>query len=263
MKKSYSLASDLLVLATKTYKNGDIKGAAKLFAHACSCKDLPVFVNQALATEGDKGLTMPIIKRRVIASVEAAFQDTAGPIPPEELRRILSTLKSGAVHASADDGGFVATTGESEDAEDFDEELDACLSSMDNEDSDDFSLDADDEDATEEEMDNLCPDCDSDPCECEHETEGTMEEELSTNYNTGPLFESVKNSLVSLKVRSNDWEVKRFMPVLLKFFPDLALEGDMDSDIGFFVNKILNRLHKIDVRTLNKLDVALKPLREA
>jgi hypothetical protein len=255
MRRDYSLSSDLLVLATKAFKNGDIKGSAKLFAHACLSKDLPVFVNQALETAGDKGLTLPMVSRRVLASVEAAFQEAQGPLSPDELRIILGKIKQSA-HACNDCGcedGFKVTTGDEEDSEDFDEET---IASMDN--ANEFSLDTDGDDTDEQQEQE---DADEEEWESEHEVEGTQEEELSSSVQQD-LVESVKNSLVALKVRSNDWEVKKFMPVLMKFFPDLIIDDDLETDIGQSVNKILNRLHKIDYRTLTKLDTVLRPLRE-
>jgi hypothetical protein len=252
----YTLAGDLLVLATKALNSGNISSASRLFAHACQSTDLSDFVDNTLATAGKIGKTLPRASMRVIAALENQLENQ-GPMDEAELKFIVNQIKKH--HASDYANAGVANCDLDEN---FDEEEELASSG---EEEDEGSFGCTDEDDEVEELEDVCPDCDSDPCECEYETEGTQEEELSfssVSPSQRDLLESVKTGLVGLKVRSNDWEVKQYVPILLNFFPNLALQGDMDSDIGMLVNKILNRLHSIDYKTLIRLNASLATVQE-
>jgi hypothetical protein len=234
--RTHSLAGDLFVLAAKAFNSGDLKSASKLFAHACSSNDLPTFVDECLATDGGTNKSkLSVVRNRVLAEIEESLRDV-GPLDSAELRAIVSRIKT---HAC--------------DCPDEDDEDCMCHASE-GLDDDEVSLDTEDSEETIE--DEVCSDCETDPCSCDHEAEGTKDVELGS----AELVEDVKNALVALKVRSKSWEVRKYIPLLINIFPDLVVKGDRELEMGTLVNSILNRLHKVDVKTLNRLNQALKPM---
>lgn len=196
----------------------------------------------------------PMRKLKITANLEV-LEAEDGPIPQDELKTILGKLRHGNVHHACD------CTDDCEDctchSSSFDEETLASDTEV-----EEFSLDV--------EEDEPCAGCGSEPCVCEddqeddeHDAEGTSEEELSTANHVeseDDLLESVKNSLVGLKIRSKDWEVKEFMPILINIFPDLARHKDTPSVV---INTLLNRLKTIEKGALARLNKLLLPTREA
>jgi hypothetical protein len=267
IKPQYTLAGDLFVLAAKSLNSGNVKDASKLFAHACKAEDIQTFIDYTLATSGvtaSNCVSTAKASLRVIAALEQNLV-SEGPIEESDLRRMLAQIKQHhASHAcdcldSQDEDCMCHASSGCDLDENYDEEEE--LASMDEgSDEDEQSLDVEDEEQLEEES-PACTDCDCDPCECDHESEGTMEEELSSAMSR--LDESLKNSLVTLKMRSKEWEVKnKYVPILISFFPQAVSGYDDPTDmpVGALVNRVLNLLKGIDIKAQVKLDKALKPL---
>jgi hypothetical protein len=248
MTKRYCLAQDLFVLASTAFENKDYKSAVSLFASACIASDINDFraipnvglTVSELASDTVR-YTVKAVSERVLASLEEEIT-SAGPLSVEELRAMVTKIKH---HACSDC---------------LEEEKPTDL--MDDEDGE-ADLEMTDGDSDEDlDMSERCEVCKQDlsDCECEFEQEGEREVELSTG-----LVENVKNELLAMKVREHDWEIKKYIPLLLNIFPQLASESGRTNDIEIpiLVNKILNRLRAIDYKTLVKLHTTLSPLLEA
>jgi hypothetical protein len=225
--ETFMLTSNLMVLAIKAYQANDMKAAARFFATACSCSDHDTFIKSVI--KNDRNISVSSSELRLsdiqISSnrVLSAIEDSLesdGPMSVSELNYAVRTIKKTRA-------------------------------------SNEFTMDITEDDPDEE---YECPDCESYPCVCEFESSDVHREHSVATLSYSELVEAVKNAMIALKVRSNDWESKKYIPKLIKILPDLASGNGRDAELIDVVNGVLNRLHKINEKILKKLHKAVKPL---
>ena len=229
-KNKYTLAGDLIVLATKAFNNGDQVSAAKLFCQACTSKDLKSFVQSTLAIELsanniDKSVLIPIINNRTIQAFATEIKNSS-VFTMAEVKKGISLIKTIA------SSGSDITDGDTE-----------------------SSLDMEDADTVEDEQP-----AEDDDDELDFEQDGEDEVELSSDR-TNPDLRDVRRALYSLKMGDIS-EIKKYTPILLSMFPDLVVHTNVTKqrDIRQAVLAVINRLNMLSNSKLKELRQSLSSL---
>jgi len=111
-----------------------------------------------------------------------------------------------------------------------------------------------------------CPVCNQEQCICDEEvpedfdTDGIDKSEVKIEESSS-ILKDVKNALVRLKIDNKDWQVKKYLPILITLFPNV-IKTTTDRDVAYLVNVILNNLKTMDHNELKKLHSAISPLLE-
>jgi hypothetical protein len=231
----YTLAGDLIILATSAANSGDLKSAARLFLQACVTSDLPVLINKISSNKDVTAsdtissynfINKKINKRFIVALTEELDNTTL--FSKKEIMDAVRAIKSSDTSSNKDK----------------------------------YSFEIVDKEVCPEGCDETC-DCNEDETQDEFDLDGAVIEdddiEILASSSTS-LEEDIKTALISLKLRSDDWDVKKFIPILMTIFPDLVIKGSSNREIRNIVNNIINRLKTLDKNKLNELHNAVKPL---
>lgn len=216
-----TLASDLLILATKAYANKDYSGAAQLFVTACEKGDITQKDIIAASSEP--------IEDKVLAKIESDIK-VGGPLSLQELKDAVLRIKRHTASASTD-----SILGDGDD--DFDLEIDS--------------------DAEDTELPEECEVCGAYPCVCDFDQEGDRETELSSDLReeVKDALVSLKIRAKDWDVKNFTPILISMFPDLVE-----TGKSDRQADIAILAKTILNRLHSIDEKTLVKLHKALQPI---
>jgi hypothetical protein len=220
------VAEDMLLLALKAYRHGEVSASARLFVAAASASDSRSFESH-------------------LASLAECAEDEICQVElseDEEAASAFSLALSLAEETKDDrDALMAAIKFVKEQASDVD---------------DDETIDISDEDEPEEEVVN---DSDEDVPEFDSIVE-TDEVELSSD-----VMGIIRSRLKVMKARSADWEVRREIPILVSIFPNLfsgdaaSLPTEFDEPgVRSVINSMLNKLKSLSAQQIVALAKATK-----
>lgn len=221
----YCIAADLLFLALKAYRNGDIEGSAKMFASAAASNDVEA-VERVLSEHNATGFDPSVLNQSLtLSAVDDSFLAGLESVDPAEIKNAIKRYR-GLLHShkpqaeAAVEAMTELTSGDSRDE------------TLDMSDDDDPEIEVDDSELPEEYQ----PVSDTEEVEISAATK--MIEEAG-------IKEGIKNALRIMKNRAQDWQVMNMIPIIIQMLPELFLneKGGVRTDVKLDakrVNAIIN-----------------------